>query len=85
MGTLKYSPQVFLDLEPYECMELIEKCREREEIEHRLLYLAVRNAIGVCLSKKYKYEDIFKKEKNNQQKEVTEEERQRLKEYFESW
>lgn len=66
-------------------MELIKKAREQVEVEHRLMYIAVRNAIGVCISKKYKYEDVFGKENNNSRKEVTEEERQRLKEYFESW
>lgn len=66
-------------------MELIEKAKEKEEVEHKLLYLAVRNAIGTCLSKRYKYEDVFEKVNNRDLKEVTEEERQRLKEYFESW
>lgn len=81
---LKYAPQVFDIMEPYECLELIEKSREMFEFEHKLMYIAVKNAIGNSINKRYKYIDVFEKDKKKS-KVVTEEEREKLKEYFESW
>lgn len=70
-------------LEPYECEELIVKARERYKFDHELMYIATRNAIGSVFAKGYKYEDVFKS--SEQKKEVTKEEKQELKEYFENW
>lgn len=70
-------------LEPYECEELIVKARERYKFDHELMYIAVRNAIGTSFGKGYKYESVFDKAENK--KEVNEEEKQKLKEYFENW
>lgn len=83
MGFLQLSPQVFFMLEPYECEELLVKAKERYEFDHRLMYIAITNALGSAFGKNYKYNDIFKK--SNVKKEVDEEEKQRMKEYFENW
>lgn len=81
---LRYSPQVFYDLEPYECEEIINKAKEMYKFEHELMYMAVKNAIGNSLDRKYKYVDLFKEEEK-ENRIVTDEEREKLKEYFEKW
>lgn len=74
----------FFVLECCEVLKLLERMKSRVEFEHRLQYVAVTNAIGKCLDKKYKYLDVFKSE-DEKKKEVTEEEKEDLKAYFESW
>ena len=83
MGFLQLSPQVFSALEPCECEEMIAKARDRYKFDHELMYIAISNALGSAFSKNYKYNNVF--EKKEIKKEVTEEERQRIKEYFENW
>lgn len=61
----------------------MEKARQRYKFDHDLMYIATRNAVGGLFSKNYKYEDVFGKE--NQKKEVTDEEREQMKKYLESW
>lgn len=70
-------------LEPCECTRIIDKARDRYKFDHRLMYIAFTNAIGGAFSKGYKYNDVF--EKDESQKEVTEEERQKMKEYLQNW
>lgn len=53
-------------------------------MSHRLEYIAARNAYGSLMSKNYKYIDIFSSV-NNDNKEVSSEEKEKLKDYFESW
>lgn len=85
MGFLQLSPQVFSALEPCECEEMIAKARYSyiHKFDHELMYIAISNALGSAFSKNYKYNNVF--EKKEIKKEVTEEERQRIKEYFENW
>lgn len=70
-------------LEPFECEELLVKARERYEFDHRLMYTAITNALGGAFNKHYRYNDVF--EKKEVEKEVTKEEKERLKKYFENW
>lgn len=83
MGFFKYSPQVFYMLEPYESFEIIQKARERYKTDHELMFTAISNALGCAFNKKYKYKDVFNE--NNVKIEVTEEERQEMKEFLNNW
>ena len=74
----------FFVCEVIEVVKLLEKMRDRIKFEHELQYIAISNALGKNFSKGYKYVDIFEKKKNVK-KEVTDEEREELKSYFESW
>ena len=82
VGFFKFPPHFFYMHEPVELLKILDKARERDKYEHELMYLATRNAVGQFLSKKYKYFDYFKQSKK---REVTEDERQKMKEYLESW
>lgn len=83
VGFLNYTPQTFFILEPVEIVELMEKARQRIKFEHELQYVAVANAIGGAFSKKHKYQDVFKNEK--QKKQVTDEEREEMRKFLEYW
>lgn len=74
----------FFVLEIVEVIKLLEKMRDRMKFEHELQYIAISNALGKAFNKSYKYFDIFEK-KEPKKKEVTQEEREELKAYFESW
>lgn len=73
----------FFILECVEVVDLMGKMRDRIEYEHRLQYVALTNAIGGALNKNYKYKDLFKVD--NSKREVTEEEKEDIKAYFENW
>lgn len=62
----------FFDLEPYVIFDLLRTARERDEYNHRLMYIAMTNAVGGMFSQKYKYLDIF--DEKQQPKEYTQEE-----------
>ena len=47
------------------------------------MYTAITNALGSAFNKNYRYNDVF--DRKEVKKEVTQEEKQKLKEYFESW
>lgn len=83
MGFLRYSPQSFFMLEPRECIKIIEQSNQRFKYEHRLQYVATLNAIGNSLSKDYKYKDMFESEPKK--KEVTQEEKEEMKDYLLNW
>ena len=74
----------FFVCEVVDVKRLLEKMRDRIKYEHELQYIAMCNAIGKNFSKNYKYVDVFEK-KEVRKKEVTQEERQELKTYFENW
>ena len=74
----------FFMLEVVEVVKILEKMRDRLKFEHELEYIAICNALGKNFSKNYKYVDVFEK-KEVRKKEVTQEERQELKTYFENW
>ena len=74
----------FFICEVVEVVRLLEKMRDRLKFEHELQYVAICNALGKNFSKGYKYFDVFEK-KEVVKKEVTQEERQELKAYFENW
>ena len=74
----------FFVCEVVEVKRLLKKMRDRIKYEHELQYIAMCNAIGKNFSKNYKYVDAFEK-KEVRKKEVTQEERQELKTYFENW
>ena len=74
----------FFICEVVEVVKLLEKMKDRLKFEHELQYVAICNAIGKNFSKNYKYLDIFEK-KENRKKEVTQEEKEKLKSYFNNW
>ena len=74
----------FFILEIVEVVKLLEKMRSRIEYEHKLQFVAISNALGSAFNKNYKYNDLFENKKTIK-KEVTQEEREELKAYFESW
>ena len=67
-----------------EVVKLLEKMKDRLKFEHELQYIAIGNALGKNFSKNYKYFDLFEK-KENKKKEVSEEEKEELKSYFDNW
>ena len=74
----------FFICEVKEILKLLEKMKNRIQFEHELMYIAICNALGKNFSKNYKYYDVFEK-KEAKKKEVTQEEREELKNYFENW
>ena len=74
----------FFVCEVVEVARLLEKMRDRIKFDHELQYIAMCNALGKSFSKDYKYFDIFDKEEG-QKKEVSKEEKERLKSYYDSW
>ena len=74
----------FFICEVKEILKLLEKMRNRIQFEHELMYIAICNALGKNFSKNYKYYDVFEK-KEAKKKEVTQEEKEELKNYFENW
>ena len=74
----------FFICEVKEILKLLEKMKNRIQFEHELMYIAISNALGKNFSKNYKYYDVFEK-KEAKKKEVTQEEKEELKNYFENW
>ena len=74
----------FFVLEIVEVVKLLEKMKDRLKFEHELQYIAICNALGKNFSKNYSYFDVFE-ERKEVKKEVTQEEREELKSYFENW
>ena len=74
----------FFICEVKEILKLLEKMKNRIQFEHELIYIAICNALGKNFSKNYKYYDVFEK-KEAKKKEVTQEEKEELKNYFENW
>ena len=74
----------FFVLEIFEVIKLLEKMKDRIKFEHELQYVAISNALGKAFNKNYKYFDIFEKKKPSK-KEVSQEEKEKLKSYFDSW
>ena len=74
----------FFMLEVIEVVKVLEKMRDRLKFEHELQYVAICNALGKNFSKNYRYFDVFEK-KEAKKKEVTQEEKEELKNYFENW
>ena len=73
----------FFICEVKEILKLLEKMKNRIQFEHELMYIAICNALGKNFSKNYKYYDVFEK-KEAKKKEVTQEEKEELKNYFEN-
>ena len=74
----------FFICEVKEILKLLKKMKNRIQFEHELMYIAICNALGKNFSKNYKYYDVFEK-KEAKKKEVTQEEKEELKNYFENW
>ena len=74
----------FFICEVKEILKLLEKMKNRIQFDHELMYIAICNALGKNFSKNYKYYDVFEK-KEAKKKEVTQEEKEELKNYFENW
>ena len=74
----------FFICEVKEILKLLEKMKNRIQFEHELMYIAICNALGKNFSKNYKYYDVFEK-KEVKKKEVTQEEKEELKDYFMNW
>lgn len=83
VGFLKFPLNDFYELEPYECVEIMEKARTRFKYEHELMYVAIMNALGKSNSKTYKYYDVFKN--NDKKTTVTDEERAEMIAYLQEW
>ena len=47
------------------------------------MYVAISNALGCAFDNKYKYKDVFKDKKENA--EITEDEREEMKNFLENW
>ena len=74
----------FFICEVKEILKLLEKMKNRIQFDHELQYIAICNALGKNFSKNYKYYDVFEK-KEAKKKEVTQEEKEELKDYFMNW
>ena len=74
----------FFICEVKEILKLLEKMKNSVQFEHELMYIAICNALGKNFSKNYKYYDVFEK-KEAKKKEVTQEEKEELKDYFMNW
>ena len=74
----------FFICEVKEILKLLEKMKSRIQFEHELMDISICNALGKNFSKNYKYYDVFEK-KEAKKKEVTQEEKEELKNYFENW
>ena len=74
----------FFICEVKEILKLLEKMKNRIQFEHELMYIAICNALGKNFSKNYKYYDVFEK-REAKKKEVTQEEKEELKDYFMNW
>ena len=74
----------FFICEVKEILKLLEKMKNRIQFDHELMYIAICNALGKNFSKNYKYYDVFEK-KEAKKKEVTQEEKEELKDYFMNW
>lgn len=61
----------------------MEKAEERIRFQHELDYISVINAIGTALSKNHKYYNAF--EHKDKKTQVTEDEREEMKKFFENW
>ena len=62
--------------------------KARQENDFMINYIAQRNAIGTCLSDKYKFENPFekdKKEKKSIPKKTADELKEELKDMINSW
>lgn len=71
-------------MEPRELFKICEKANNRLELEHKMQHVAVKNAIGLCFHKGYKYIDLFK-QAELQKKELTAEEEAEMISYLENW
>lgn len=85
MGTYNIPLASVFDLEPREVVLVLEKASNRLEFDHYSNFSAIKNAIGLAFSKGYKYENIFEKTKTQSKKEISEEEKEDLINYFENW
>ena len=84
IGFYKMPMASFFICEVKEILKLLEKMKNKIQFEHELMYIAICNGLGKNFSKNYKYYDVFEK-KEAKKKEVTQEEKEELKNYFENW
>ena len=61
----------------------MDKAKQRIKLDHELEYVAIMNALGSCLNKNHKYFNAFKEE--SRKKQVTDEEREEMKNFLENW
>ena len=62
--------------------------KARQENDFMINYIAQKNAIGICLSDKYKFENPFendKKEKESVPKKTADELKKELKDMIDNW
>lgn len=85
MGIYNIPLASIYELEPRELVLVMEKSYERMKFDHISQFTAIKNALGLSFSKGYKYEDLFSETKKQRKKEVSEEEKESLMNYFESW
>lgn len=85
MGIYNIPLASIYELEPRELVLVMEKSYERMKFDHISQFTAIKNALGLSFSKGYKYEDLFSETKKQRKKEVSEEEKESLMNYFELW
>ena len=88
VGGMGIAPSEFWGMTVKEANLAIKGDRVRQENDFMINYIAQRNAIGTCLSDKYKFENPFekdKKEKKSTPKKTADELKEELKDMINSW
>ena len=88
VGGLRFAPSEFWGMTIKEAGLVIKGDKARQENDFMINYIAQRNAIGTCLSDKYKFENPFekdKKEKKSTPKKTADELKEELKDMINSW
>lgn len=75
----------FFNFTPAEIMDYLEYSRDKFKLDHELMFIAVRNAVGGLLSKNYRYVDAFKIDDKKESKELSVDEKAELDEYMMNW
>lgn len=74
MGGLKFSPDIFLDMTPNECILLLKGHKNEQKSQYYYDLYANFNAIGSCMGgKKFKPVDPFKDDKDDDKPKKTKE------------
>ena len=88
VGGLRFAPSEFWGMTIKEANLVIKGDKARQENDFMINYIAQRNAIGTCLSDKYKFENPFKKDKKEKEsvpKKTADELKEELKDMINNW
>lgn len=77
----------FFNFTPAEILDFLSYNKEKVKMEHELMFVACKNAIGKMFSKGYKYVDVFEKSEkvSSENKELSIEEKKELDDYMNNW